>query len=612
VSLRPVPARWFELLTAREDLTRAVQALAQTASVELETRSDVTVRAVLPDLHGRMEEYNRLARRYEAFWPQSGLTPSGAPGDPVALLDAALQRLYAWEQEAAPLVGRLQTLETEQAELGLLREMLDALTEDRLDLSLAAGAGPVLACRVFAFPPETRIEHLPGTVLHKKITSRRHGFLLVVGGTEDLDTVVRALSAYQARSVALPPWLAGRRGEALEQIARRMNALAHEAQGLRDRIRALGGHHRLHQTLGDIRRLEWFMTHVGEVPVTENFAWVTGWTSDLSGARLRGALSRAGVQAVLSFPPSPRDLHPPMVMQNPWWARPFELFAKLLGMPARDEADPSRLLALLVPLLFGYMFGDVGHGLILTALGLIFARRWPVLRLLIANGCASMVFGVVFGSVFGREDVIPPLWVNPIEHPLPVLLVPLGGGVVVLVVGLALSGVEAYWRGEAGRWWRVEAAVMVIYLGLIAGLIHPYTLWVSVLGLGWYLLGSLREAGGRRLAALGMAMGRCLEGLLQLLINTVSFVRVGAFALAHAGLSLAITALAEAVELGLVSAIILLLGNLVVIMLEGLVVMVQTTRLILFEFFIRFLRGTGRMFHPLPAPTGQADNRKGT
>jgi V/A-type H+-transporting ATPase subunit I len=85
-------------------------------------------------------------------------------------------------------------------------------------------------------------------------------------------------------------------------------------------------------------------------------------------------------------------------------------------------------------------------------------------------------------------------------------------------------------------------------------------------------------------------------------MNTLSFVRVGAFALAHAGLSLAFNTLAATTDQAIVGVLLLLLGNLVVIMLEGLVVTVQTTRLILFEFFIRFLQGSGRVFRPLAAP----------
>jgi V/A-type H+-transporting ATPase subunit I len=88
---------------------------------------------------------------------------------------------------------------------------------------------------------------------------------------------------------------------------------------------------------------------------------------------------------------------------------------------------------------------------------------------------------------------------------------------------------------------------------------------------------------------------------MQLLVNTLSFARVGAFALAHASLSEAVVSMADAAPL-LAGALILVLGNLLIIVLEGLVVSIQTTRLVLFEFFNRFLRGTGRVFRPLPMP----------
>ncbi|MGB5409674.1 MAG: hypothetical protein WBN43_23180, partial [Thiogranum sp.] len=70
MGLRPEAARWFELLTARADLTLALETLARTGSIELETHSDSRTRLNLPDLRDRMEEYNRLARRYHPYWPQ--------------------------------------------------------------------------------------------------------------------------------------------------------------------------------------------------------------------------------------------------------------------------------------------------------------------------------------------------------------------------------------------------------------------------------------------------------------------------------------------------------------------------------------------------------------
>jgi V/A-type H+-transporting ATPase subunit I len=103
-----------------------------------------------------------------------------------------------------------------------------------------------------------------------------------------------------------------------------------------------------------------------------------------------------------------------------------------------------------------------------------------------------------------------------------------------------------------------------------------------------------------RFGAVGHAVGEVAERMLQLGVNTVSFVRVGAFALAHAGLCTAVVGMAEAAGPGYWP--VLLLGNAAIVGLEGLVVSIQTTRLILFEFFIRFLTARGRAFEPLPSP----------
>jgi V/A-type H+-transporting ATPase subunit I len=292
-----------------------------------------------------------------------------------------------------------------------------------------------------------------------------------------------------------------------------------------------------------------------------------------------------------------------MIFQNPWWARPFEFFAGLLGTPDKNEADPSRFLAIIAPLLFGYMFGDVGQGCILLLAGILLQKRWPLLRILVANGASAVLFGFVFGSVFGREDLIPALWVHPVEHPLPVLAVPLVAGVLIILLGMILNAFESRWRGEWLRWLHVDAPVVALYLGIISIFIldAKTSLLIIASALTWYFIGNLLLARGNVIAMIA-SLATLVETTVQLILNTVSFVRVGAFALAHAGLSLAFNIMAESTGSVLVSMLILLLGNIIVIMLEGLVVSIQTTRLILFEFFIRFLQANGRVFKPLSGP----------
>ena len=602
MNLRPARARWFELLAPREELAGVVETLARTGRVELEIHSERNVAVNLPDLQEQMAEYHHLAQRFQLYWKQNDLLPVTLSGMPAQILETALARLRQWVAAAGPLVQHIESLQAERSELLLVEDMLKINTEGEMDYSLLSAAGPSLAVRLFVMPPGYRLKTMPGSLLYCKCRSEKHEFLVAAGLPADIGEFRNEIAAEKGRMLSLPAWLHDRRETALGQVHQRLQRIHHERTRLRRQIDAMAGSYKLAETLGDIRRLEWFLTHVTALPVSENFAWVSGWTNDLDGQRLPQALTEVHANAIVHYPPAPNGLRPPMVLQNPWWAKPFELFAGMLGTPADDEADPSPLVALLVPLLFGYMFGDVGQGFVLLLAGLLLQHRWPLLRILVANGTASMLFGVVFGSVFGREDVIPALWVHPIEQPLTVLAVPLVAGVLVLLLGLLLNGLESWWRGELRRWLRVDAAILVMYLSLLAALFIPGSLTVTMFGLGWYLAGSLGDFSSRFLARAAAALGSLIEQLMQLVINSISFVRVGAFALAHAGLSLAFTIMAESTGNLVAGLLILLLGNVIVILLEGLVVTIQTTRLVLFEFFIRFLRGSGRTFRPLLMP----------
>jgi V/A-type H+-transporting ATPase subunit I len=211
-----------------------------------------------------------------------------------------------------------------------------------------------------------------------------------------------------------------------------------------------------------------------------------------------------------------------------------------------------------------------------------------------------MVFGLLFGSVFGLEGVIPALWLHPLAHPITVLAVPLVFGALLLSAGQLLAGLGALWRGELRRWLAMDLGFLVFYLGLVGLLAGQPSAAVAGLGLLWYGIGAL--AVHRRLLGTLAAVGHLLEGGLQILVNTLSFARVGAFALAHAALSDALVTMARASGSVLGGALILVLGNVLVLCLEGMVVSIQTTRLVLFEFFNRFLRGDGRIFRPLAAP----------
>lgn len=612
MSMRPGHTLWFELLVTHDDLTDALEALARTGCIELELLEHTHMQMDLQDLQLRLQAFTRLERYYKSLWPKPDTGMSPFNGSPAKVFDMALDCIQDWEKEVQPQIQRLDIVNNRLTDLQLLQKFLSAEEMNGLDYSLLSTSGANICARLFMQSNNCRLQNIPATVLWQEYATSGHQFLLLVAAVDDLNALSAELTNNKYTYIPLPS-LPAKRKDALRMISDKQAQFSAYQQHLQVVIDSLAIKFHLTQALGEISKMDWFLKSVPSLPVSKNFAWLSGWTSDRGGDRLHKALALQGSRALLHFPDAPENVSPPLMMHNPWWAKPFEIFASMLGTPGSNEADPSRVLAIMAPLLFGYMFGDVGQGFILLMCGVLLHNRWPFLRILIANGASAMLFGIAFGSIFGREDVIPALWLHPISQPLPVLAVPLIAGVFIILLGLTLSALESGWRGEWQRWLQVDAAVMVLYLAIISLFFIPEPAMVVIVGaLLWYLVGNLILAAGKplkgRLLAVLIAIGSLFESMMQLILNTLSFVRVGAFALAHAGLSMAFNIMADSANSLVLALLLMLLGNIIVIVLEGLVVSIQTTRLILFEFFIRFLQANGRVFRPLTGPVVEVMN----
>lgn len=601
MGMRPQAARWFELLMPREQLTRGLECLAASGVVELQTYSEPEGALELPGLAQALDEFGELARRFGPWWPEAKLPALDAAQQPAEAMAAALVRLRAWAREAAPVIAEVESLDVQAGELEGLAEALRAPEARIPDLARIAAAGPLLAARLYRLPPKAGLRSLPPSVITQWIGEGESVHLFAVGPVAQIEPLDRQMAAIRARRITLPDWLPAAPEAARQALAERRRAIQSRKAELMGALESLAAKHELASGLGDMVLMEWFAGHAPTLPVTEHFAWVTGWTSDPDGRAIAAAMERGKVRHLLRFKEAPPGLECPVVLHNPGWVRPFELFARLLGTPGPAEADPSRLVAVIAPLLFGFMFADVGQGAVLLAAGLLMRRRWPMFALLVPGGAMAIAFGFVFGSVFAREDLLPPLWLHPLMHPLPVLGVTLLFGIAVILLGLLLDGLQATWRRRGLHWLATRAGLVLAYLGLVGAFVQRELLWLLALGVVWFLVGSVLRS-PHRLAELPKAAGELIETLLQIAVNTVSFVRVGAFALAHAGLSAAVVGMADASGSLWAALPVMLLGNVVIIALEGLVVGIQTTRLVLFEFFIRFLTAEGRPLHPLAGP----------
>jgi V/A-type H+-transporting ATPase subunit I len=597
--IRPRPARWFEALVARDDCTLLLEALAATGAVELEARAGAKLPEAFASLGPALARVVDFQARYGAWWPVTGITATHFPEPPARTLERGLARLDAWAREAEGTIRKLERNRTGLEETLLWRNLVDAQENANLDLGALSRAGPLTQARLLEFAPGLR-PALPDTLLAREFEISGHPFVIVLGSDPDIDAACRETMAAKGRCHRVPGWLGEERRRNIAAIGARLAEFKAEQAGLEDLLNATHQRHGLHNVLGDLRRLQWVVDHVDALESGDRLAWVTGWTSDRENTALAGAIERSGARALLHLAAAPGDTRAPLLFSNPRWARPFELFPRALGVPGATEADPTVLLAVAVPLIFGYMFGDVGEGLTIAAAGIWLRKRLPVARLLIGGGLCAAFFGWVFGCIFTRHDLIAPLWTDPLAAPIAILSVPVAAGAALLAAGLALNALGSFWRGEWARLLGEDLGLIIVYAGILGMFFSRNFQWLALCGTAAFVTGHALHAG--RIAAFAAGLGLLVERTLQLGINTLSFARVGAFALAHAGLASAVSALALQADGGIAGALVIVLGNVLIIVLETLVVSIQTTRLVLFEFFARFLRGTGRPFRPLAPP----------
>jgi V/A-type H+/Na+-transporting ATPase subunit I len=371
------------------------------------------------------------------------------------------------------------------------------------------------------------------------------------------------------------------------------------------------------------------------------FVVISGWIPESDAARMARAITAASDGRAVVDMQRPEDLPEasesalriPILYRNPVLLRPFQTLVQMYGVPSYSEIQPTAFFAVSFLLMFGLMFGDVGQGLVLFSAGYCLFRYLPRFLdygiLLMECGAASIVFGALYGSFFGIEGLLPVLWMEPIRDLPRFMGIAIGFGVVVVSLGLVMNIVNSWRTGERtsalfGSRGVFGALVYWIGLALVARALMPATLVVPIrllLGMAAMVVLLLvlrrpivryleRDSTVRKAHAEGPRWLTALEGSVELVdtlfayfANTISFVRVAAFAAVHAGVFIAMFALADTLAhsrfgqpLGVVT---LVLGNILMIFLEGLTVSVQVLRLEYYEFFGKFFRGGGELYRPL-------------
>jgi V/A-type H+-transporting ATPase subunit I len=603
MSLRPQKAHWFETYVPRNQTIHALEALAQSGLVELESDSRLALPLDMGKIGDAVAKFHRIQIDYGDLLPDVFPTPAALTLSPEEIADKALGYLQSWTRAIDRRLGRKLSLEAEQQNLQLLDECLTALRDTPYDLQRLTRRSRFLYTGLFACSHENRPDAEVCASLEAFYPGQTHDFFIVADLANQRQVIELACREQSCRRIDVPDWLSGNAVAQGTHITQRMQDMERSISALMSEIEQSKEEPMLVSALGDMALLSWFVEQAGEVSEDiRKLCHVTGWTTSTQVAELEDVLRQADIRSPVRFATAPDYCRVPVRLLLPAWARPFLFFLDMMGTPDSNEVDPGLLLPLTVSLLFGYMFPDVGHGLLLVLFSSLLYRRWPQGRFLIPCGLSAILFGFVFGEVFGLEGLLEPLWIKPMEHPLLILIPPMLLGAVLMLLGLIFNGIEAGWRGETRSWLLRDAAVLVMYGTALVGIFHPAAFWVTELALLWYLAGQLFLSQAAPVRTLLTSIALLLQSLFELLLNTLSFLRVGAFALAHAALSSAVLQIADGIANPVAQGLFLLLGHGLILVVEGMVVFVQTTRLILFEFFTHFLKAEGRLFKPLQNP----------
>ena len=311
---------------------------------------------------------------------------------------------------------------------------------------------------------------------------------------------------------------------------------------------------------------------------------------------------------------------PPTRLKNNKVFKPFEYLVNMYGAPSYDEVDPTPFFAITYMLLYGLMFGDLGQGLVFLALGFYISKKNKTYGALLKRiGISASVFGLMYGSFFGKEDLIPTLLIKPFDNVMTVLIASVVFGISLMVISYIIgiynkvSKQHNIEEGIFGKEGLAGLMMMISFIIIVLNLVNkspiPMPIGTVMLILSIIMMvfkqpiarkitGSKRLYDSNKSDYYIESSFSIIEALLSVFSNLVSFTRVGAFAINHVGLYMAFEVMAKLAG-GFWGGVILLLGNLLIIGLEGMIVFIQGLRLEFYEMFSKYYEGNGRLFRPI-------------
>jgi V/A-type H+-transporting ATPase subunit I len=554
-------------------------------------------------------------------------------------IDELTRKTEKLEFEAQSIVNELTKDEKEFEQLNQEIEQLQPIAEVGVDLGLLQNQRYMLT--MIGTIPVDNVERLRSSlirvpfVLETLKTYGEKAVVLLASSKNNEDIISRAARSAYLNQLNLPESYKGTPREVLNQLRSNVSNLQQKIDDSKLNLNALKLQRQdeykkiLWQIRGN-RLLTDAISRFGKYLYTY---LIVGWVPSEQFPDIYKKLGDISKEIIIESHVPDRGntkQNIPVSLNNKGIFGAFQSLVTTYGKPRYEEIDPTILLTITFPLLFGMMFGDIGHGFILLILGLVIASKkvkalqsMSALGTVVAVcGAVAIVFGFLYGSVFGLEHLLHPIWMQPMENIMGILMITVVVGVVILNLAFIIHLINAWkikdWghfllggTGLAGLFFYWSMIGLAVSL-LVPSLSIPVTPFIvlGILSAALIMLSDILEKvihherpkieGGFVMYFIQVFF-ELFETMLSLFSNSLSFVRVGAFAVAHAGLSQVVFILAEMSgtpqNIGYWVAIIL--GNLFIIGFEGMIVGIQTLRLEYYEFLSKFFTGGGKQFSPL-------------
>ncbi|SKC56737.1 V-type ATP synthase subunit I [Maledivibacter halophilus] len=470
-------------------------------------------------------------------------------------------------------------------------------------------------------------ENISAIVLH--IGSNEKGEVYLVISPKDLETETnRTLHSVRFYELDIPKEFLGTPDEIVVNIENKVRENKSHLETINNKLEKLKEEYGavVERAYSRLMLEEEISRVKNETACTQSYFYLSGWVQSSEKERIKDRFRKYGEKVILMFK-GVSEVHkyiiPPTKLKNNRLTRPFEALVKMYGVPSYSEMDPTPFLSITYMLLFGTMFGDVGQGLVFLLAGLYLSKKNKkglYGGILTRLGISSTIFGFLYGSVFGFEHIIPALLVHPIEHIDFMLMGSVVIGIIMLITSFGYSIVNKLKQRDMkeGLFGRNGLNGLIFYLALLgivanvaldkeivpSGLLYVIVLISLVLIVIREPLANLilkkRPLYNEEASSYYIESGfDIFETLLSMMSNTISFIRVGAFALNHVGLFIAFQTMAKIVNNFAGSIIIFLIGNIIIICLEGLIVFIQGLRLEYYELFSKYYMGEGIEFRPV-------------